>query len=40
MQTKIARIVKSNTFEYTILAVIVLAGILVGIQTNPELVAK
>ncbi|MGK7872746.1 MAG: ion transporter [Xenococcaceae cyanobacterium] len=40
MQTAIARIVKSNVFEYSILGVIIFAGILVGIQTNPELAAK
>ena len=39
MQQKIGHLVDSNGFQYGILAVIVLAALLVGIETSPELVA-
>lgn len=40
MKTIIARIVQSKIFEYSILGVIIVAGVLVGLQTNPTIVNK
>jgi len=40
MEKRLGRLVDSNEFQYGILAVIVLAALLVGIETSPELVAQ
>jgi voltage-gated sodium channel len=40
MEQRLSRLVDSNEFQYGILAVIVLAALLVGLETSPELVAR
>ena len=40
MQQRLGRLVDSNEFQYGILAVIILAALLVGLETSPDLVAR